>query len=201
MASLKRPWISAEAIGVRMNAAAADRRQGAFAGGLGRPLGSVRWRSLAVATGCLAVLALLTLLAPWRYGTGRDEWLGLDKAFHLSMSAVLAVGVYALARAVGLRGRACLGLAVGVSISAGLGKEIMDALGYGTASYRDACADVLGSFLGAVLARRGTVRPGSTGVVMVPALPAAAVVSDRRAPPNVPHRRPVGLPASSVGAS
>ncbi|MBL8917245.1 MAG: hypothetical protein JNJ54_00150 [Myxococcaceae bacterium] len=81
-----------------------------------------------------------------------DEWWGPDKALHLGVSAVIAGGSYGVASL--LSGsqveRAAAGLVLG--LSAGIAKEVLDALGTGAPSLRDLTWDLVGSVAGAALA-------------------------------------------------
>lgn len=81
-----------------------------------------------------------------------DPWWGRDKALHLTVSAALASGGYALSSLVLDRPwqRASAGAAF--SLSLGIAKEIRDSMGYGQASYKDFVFDVAGTALGITLA-------------------------------------------------
>lgn len=96
-----------------------------------------------------AVLAGSILLAP---ATARaqqtpdpDPWWGTDKALHLGLSAAITGGGYALSTQLTdeIGGRAAIAAAVGVG--AGLAKEVADALGLGTPSWKDFLWDVIGA--------------------------------------------------------
>lgn len=81
-----------------------------------------------------------------------DPWWGRDKALHLTVSAGLASGGYALGSLVLDRPwqRATAGAAF--SLTLGIAKEIRDSMGYGQASYKDFVFDVAGTALGITLA-------------------------------------------------
>jgi putative lipoprotein len=81
-----------------------------------------------------------------------DAWWGRDKALHFGVSAGLSSGVYALA---GLhyeaRGPRLL-WGAGVSMAVGAGKEVLDATGFGTPSWRDLTWDAIGVATGLLIA-------------------------------------------------
>jgi putative lipoprotein len=98
-----------------------------------------------------ATLALSLLLAPSLASAqpaktpDPDPWWGTDKALHLGISAGLTGGGYALAAPFvdDVAGRAAIAASVG--IGAGLAKEVADALGLGTPSWKDLLWDVIGT--------------------------------------------------------
>lgn len=98
-----------------------------------------------------ATLALSMALAPSIAGAQQarapdpDPWWGTDKALHLGVSAGLTGGGYALAAPFvdDVAGRAAIAASVG--IGAGLIKEVADALGLGTPSWKDFLWDVIGT--------------------------------------------------------
>ncbi|WP_437672716.1 hypothetical protein [Sorangium sp. So ce131] len=77
-----------------------------------------------------------------------DPWLGRDKALHFFASAALAGGGYTLGALATdeIPGRLAVGAAV--ALGAGLAKEVFDAAGYGTPSWRDLAWDALGTSAG-----------------------------------------------------
>ena len=77
-----------------------------------------------------------------------DPWLGRDKAFHFCASAALAGGGYGLGALAtpDVPGRIAVGAAG--AIGAGLAKEMLDAVGFGTPSWRDFAWDALGTAAG-----------------------------------------------------
>lgn len=77
-----------------------------------------------------------------------DPWFGPDKAKHFGASAVLAVGGYTLGAAVFEDRTSALAVGGGIALTAGVGKELYDAAGYGTASGRDLVWDVAGTVTG-----------------------------------------------------
>ncbi len=74
-----------------------------------------------------------------------DPWWGPDKALHLGVSAGITGGGYALAAPFvdDVAGRAAIAASIG--IGAGLAKEVADALGLGTPSWKDFLWDVIGT--------------------------------------------------------
>lgn len=77
-----------------------------------------------------------------------DPWFGPDKAKHFGASAVIAVGGYTLGAAVFEDRTSALALGGGLAITAGVGKELYDAAGYGDPSGRDLVWDVAGTVTG-----------------------------------------------------
>jgi uncharacterized protein YfiM (DUF2279 family) len=79
-----------------------------------------------------------------------DSWLGRDKALHLGLSAAFPLAGLGMGA---LLGHPVAGLwaGLGVGAVAGAAKEMRDAAGYGTASWRDVAADAAGLVLGAAL--------------------------------------------------
>lgn len=74
-----------------------------------------------------------------------DPWWGTDKALHLGLSAAITGGGYGLAVPLtdDVAGRAAIAASIGVG--AGLAKEVADALGLGTPSWKDLLWDVIGT--------------------------------------------------------
>lgn len=74
-----------------------------------------------------------------------DPWWGTDKALHLGLSAAITGAGYGLAVPVtdDVAGRAAIAASIG--IGAGLAKEVADALGLGTPSWKDLLWDVIGT--------------------------------------------------------
>jgi putative lipoprotein len=77
-----------------------------------------------------------------------DPWFGPDKAIHFCASATLAGGGYALGALAtdDIAGRLSMGAAM--ALGAGLAKEVFDATGHGTPSWRDLAWDALGAAVG-----------------------------------------------------
>jgi uncharacterized protein YfiM (DUF2279 family) len=98
-------------------------------------------------------LALGFVLAsrPARAADG-DDWLGADKVQHFAASAGIAAGGYALGAALWDDRARPLVLGAGLGIAAGVGKEALDLVGPGTASWRDLAWDGMGVVLGVALA-------------------------------------------------
>ncbi|MDI1477508.1 hypothetical protein [Polyangium sp. y55x31] len=97
------------------------------------------------------VLAALVTTLPARADppSDPDPFFGRDKALHFGFSAALAGGAYGAAALYGLDGRANR-VAVGVAVALGAGytKEILDAAGFGTPSWKDFAWDLLGTAVG-----------------------------------------------------
>jgi putative lipoprotein len=81
-----------------------------------------------------------------------DPFFGADKAKHFTISAALAASGYGLSAIVfdGRKNRAVLGATL--AIGAGYSKEVLDAVGFGTPSWKDFVWDVIGTGVGVGLA-------------------------------------------------
>lgn len=88
---------------------------------------------------------------PAAKGTG-DPWLGEDKARHLFMSFALTTLTFGAARVAGLDAHAAMPVAAGVTVVAGVGKELHDERSGRFFSFRDLAYDMLGLGLGLTLA-------------------------------------------------
>ncbi|MDC3955039.1 hypothetical protein [Polyangium jinanense] len=97
------------------------------------------------------VLAALVTALPARADppSDPDPFFGRDKALHFGFSAALAGGAYGATALYGLDGRANR-VAVGMAVALGAGytKEILDAAGFGTPSWKDFAWDLLGTAVG-----------------------------------------------------
>jgi putative lipoprotein len=82
----------------------------------------------------------------------RDPWFGPDKALHFGATFGLAGAGYGLGAAAGADRPGRLALGASIALGAGLGKEVADALGLGTPSWKDFTWDVLGTVLGVTTA-------------------------------------------------
>jgi uncharacterized protein YfiM (DUF2279 family) len=82
----------------------------------------------------------------------RDPWLGQDKAQHLFMSFALTTMTFGVARATGMRSRTALPVSAGVTLAAGIAKEMDDRRQGRFFSARDLVFDLLGIGLGLTLA-------------------------------------------------
>lgn len=81
-----------------------------------------------------------------------DPFFGRDKAYHFGLSTALAAGGYGLA-SLGIEGRANrVAMGFTVAVGAGYAKEVFDAMGYGTPSWKDLVWDVIGSTVGVGIA-------------------------------------------------
>ncbi|MDX2011734.1 MAG: hypothetical protein SFW67_16170 [Myxococcaceae bacterium] len=80
-----------------------------------------------------------------------DDWLGPDKALHATVSAALSLGGQAAAISFleTAPERALFGFFT--SLSLGVGKELVDGLGLGSASLKDLTWDFVGAAAGALL--------------------------------------------------
>lgn len=105
-------------------------------------------RSLALA---LVAIAYTTAL-PARAEPPVDPFFGADKAKHFTVSAALAASGYGLSAIVfdGYKHRAVLGATI--ALGAGYSKEVLDAVGFGTPSWKDFVWDVFGTGVGVGLA-------------------------------------------------
>jgi putative lipoprotein len=81
-----------------------------------------------------------------------DPWFGRDKALHFSATASIAVVGYAGTALVTEDRRARAGVAAGLAIGAGIGKELWDLGGHGDPSTRDLVWDAVGTATGVLVA-------------------------------------------------
>ncbi|MDQ3264702.1 MAG: hypothetical protein M3Y59_13710 [Myxococcota bacterium] len=79
---------------------------------------------------------------------GLEVLLSTDKLLHMSISANLALGSVALARAFGVSKRWALVIGAATALGAGLLKELWDLRGNGQAEWADLGADVIGTTAG-----------------------------------------------------
>ncbi len=79
---------------------------------------------------------------------GLEVMLSTDKLLHMSISANLALGSVALARAFGVSKRWALVIGAATALGAGLIKELWDLRGNGQAEWADLGADVIGTTAG-----------------------------------------------------
>lgn len=98
-----------------------------------------------LATFLAASLLLSSADAAAQAAPDPDPWWGTDKALHLGVSAGITGGGYGLATQItdDVAGRAAIAASLG--IGAGLAKEVADALGLGTPSWKDFLWDVIGT--------------------------------------------------------
>lgn len=97
--------------------------------------------------GALGLLALALAPCPV-WAESRDLWLGPDKPLHFAFSAGIAAGGYGLGAVLFDDVSSRLLLGAGLSLAAGAGKELYDATGAGTPSWKDFTWDVLGAATG-----------------------------------------------------
>lgn len=77
-----------------------------------------------------------------------DPWWGPDKALHFGGSAAIAGGSYAISTQIWDDVGPRVAFAAGVALGAGVVKELLDAAGLGTASWKDLTWDVAGTAIG-----------------------------------------------------
>jgi putative lipoprotein len=99
--------------------------------------------TLALACSSLAQAAL---------ASDTDPWWGRDKALHFGVSAGVSAGTYAVAATQYPARYPALLWGAGVALGLGVGKEVADAAGLGTASWRDLAWDVIGTATGLLIA-------------------------------------------------
>ena len=107
-------------------------------------------------TSALRALARLVVKRGVHLGTlppgAQDDWLGADKALHFSASLAIASAGYAGA-SLATDDRPTRGfIGALLCVGAGLGKEVYDLQGHGTASFKDLAFDGLGCAAGLLLA-------------------------------------------------
>ncbi len=107
-------------------------------------------KSALIATSVLC--ALLAAPLPAHADPPADPFFGADKAKHFTVSAALAMSGYGLSAIVidGRKNRAVLGATL--ALGAGYSKEVLDAVGFGTPSWKDFVWDVIGTGVGVGLA-------------------------------------------------
>ncbi len=94
------------------------------------------------------VLASVVSALPVRADPPADPFFGADKAKHFTVSAALALSGYGLSAIVfdDRKHRAVLGATL--ALGAGYSKEVLDAVGFGTPSWKDFVWDVIGTGVG-----------------------------------------------------
>ncbi len=83
-----------------------------------------------------------------------DPWFGRDKLYHFVGSAVIQGAGHALGRSVGLDYREAAWTAAGITLTAGVAKELYDRADGRFFSWRDLTADAAGAAAGAVVVRQ-----------------------------------------------
>lgn len=81
-----------------------------------------------------------------------DSFVGSDKALHFSVSVGLSGAAYTAAALLHQPAEVKLSAAIGLSLFAGVAKELADARGFGTPSPYDLAWDVLGTVTGTAIA-------------------------------------------------
>ncbi len=127
-----------------------------------------------------AWLVGFTLASPcWADPPDPDPWFGRDKVLHFTVSGAIAAGGYGIGTTLfdGYAAPAALG--AGLALTAGIGKEAMDAAGYGTPSWKDLTWDVAGTATGVGIALlvHLAVRDSDNGSSTPPMSTGAALVS------------------------
>lgn len=77
-----------------------------------------------------------------------DDWLGRDKALHFGASAAIAGTGYGVTTSFTDRRALAFAVGGGVALGTGLAKEVLDAAGYGTPSWKDLAWDAIGTLVG-----------------------------------------------------
>ena len=96
----------------------------------------------------LAASSAALLFSVARSAFAEDAWFGRDKALHFGVSAAIGGAGYGLSSLV-FDDRALRVLsAAGLALAAGIGKELYDASGHGTASWKDLTWDAAGTTVG-----------------------------------------------------
>jgi putative lipoprotein len=90
---------------------------------------------------------LAVVFSPTR-ARAEDAWWGPDKALHFGVSAGLGATGYGASSLVFENRYARAGAGAGLSLGAGVAKEIRDSLGYGTPSWKDLTWDAAGAAVG-----------------------------------------------------
>ena len=100
----------------------------------------------------LVIVVALLALAPKPARAESSGALGADKPLHLAVGGAVAMFGYALAAQIldGPGPRSAIG--GGLALAAGVGKEVWDLLGEGTAEWLDLAFGVLGAGLGLLVA-------------------------------------------------
>ena len=99
------------------------------------------------------LLLLVQLNGPGDHPAG-DSWFGVDKMKHFFMGAFVQSVSYSAVRATGVSHDAALLSASVMTMGVGIGKELWDARGGGTASARDLTWDAAGAGTATLLLRR-----------------------------------------------
>lgn len=100
-----------------------------------------------------AILVVFTVATPCLADPpDPDPWFGKDKVLHFTLSSAIAAGGYGLGTTIfdGYAAPAAFG--AGLALTAGIGKEAVDAAGYGTPSWKDLTWDVAGTATGVGIA-------------------------------------------------
>ena len=99
------------------------------------------------------VLASVVAALPVRAEPALDPFFGADKAKHFTVSAALAASGYGLSAIVVDDRKHRVVLSATFALGVGYSKEIVDAVGFGTSSWKDFVWDVIGTSVGVGIAR------------------------------------------------
>lgn len=94
------------------------------------------------------VLASIVTALPVRADPPVDPFFGADKAKHFTVSAALAASGYGLSALVFDSRKHRVVLGATFALGAGYSKEVLDAVGFGTPSWKDFVWDVIGTGVG-----------------------------------------------------
>ena len=109
-------------------------------------------RRLVQATVSGVLITAMTIAVPCRADGDSDRWFAKDKALHFGMSAGVAGATYGVSAPHFGNRYAPLLIGAGVGVLAGASKEVWDASGYGTPSWKDAAWDAMGIATGLLIA-------------------------------------------------
>ncbi|MCB9647913.1 MAG: hypothetical protein H6730_15090 [Deltaproteobacteria bacterium] len=97
------------------------------------------------------LVAVIWLLPAVAQAQSADPWWGRDKALHLSVSIAAAGSGYGAAALATESRPVRFGVGLGWALALGVGKELYDLGGHGTASGRDLLWDGVGALVGALI--------------------------------------------------
>ena len=104
-------------------------------------------------------LTLIFVIGSFQFGAPaerapRDPWFGKDKLYHFVGSAVIQGAGHTLGRSAGLDYREAAWTAAGLTLTAGVAKELYDRADGRFFSWRDLTSDAAGGATGAVIVRQ-----------------------------------------------
>jgi putative lipoprotein len=100
----------------------------------------------------VSVLSASFLIARPVQAQQADPWWARDKAAHLTVSLGASALTYGLVRSRSDNRLLAAGLGMGITVAAGAVKEVLDAAGLGTPSWRDFAWDAIGALVGTLFA-------------------------------------------------